>query len=273
MEIDINELRKRSLFVATPMYGGNCTGFFTKSITDLAIRCNTLGIPFKFFTLMNESLIARARNYCTDEFLRSECSHMMFIDADICFHYDDVLALLWLAEENSDKDIICGAYPKKNISWEKVKKAVDKGLADENPSALSQYTGDYVFNVSEAGNYSLDAPIPVSEAGTGFMLIKKSVFETFDKNHPELLYYPDHKRNENFDGKRQIMAYFMDQIYEGRHLSEDYMFCKMARDLGLKVWICPWMSLHHIGTYMFEGNLVKTLQAGLAATLDPNDKI
>jgi len=36
VKIAIEELRKRKIFVATPMYGGMCCGMYTKSTADLA---------------------------------------------------------------------------------------------------------------------------------------------------------------------------------------------------------------------------------------------
>ena len=83
INIPIEELQKRSLFIATPMYGGQCAGMYTKSVNDLASLCMHYKINAKFYYLFNESLITRARNYCCDEFLRSDCTHMIFIDSDI----------------------------------------------------------------------------------------------------------------------------------------------------------------------------------------------
>ena len=131
ISISIEELRKRSIFVATPMYSGVCTGHYSKSCTDLGILSTKYGVNVNFFYLFNESLITRARNYLVDEFLRSGYSHMMFIDADIGFDPNDVLALAAVADENSNKDIVCGPYPKKTIAWEKIVKAVNKGVADQ----------------------------------------------------------------------------------------------------------------------------------------------
>ena len=36
LEIELSELRKRKIFVATPMYGGQCHGMYTKSTAELA---------------------------------------------------------------------------------------------------------------------------------------------------------------------------------------------------------------------------------------------
>ncbi len=77
IKVEISELQKRKLFVATPMYGGACAGMFTRSIADLSAVCAKYQIPLQLYFLFNESLITRARNYCVDEFMRSEATHLM----------------------------------------------------------------------------------------------------------------------------------------------------------------------------------------------------
>ena len=83
IQIELAELRKKKIFVATPMYGGMCHGMYTKASCDLAKISQAYEMDVKMFYLFNESLITRARNYCVDEFLRSDYTHMMFIDSDI----------------------------------------------------------------------------------------------------------------------------------------------------------------------------------------------
>ena len=277
IEISIEKLRKRKIFVATPMYGGMCGGQYCKSSVDLAKLCSSYGIEIEFFYLFNESLITRARNYCVDEFLRhKDYTHLMFIDSDIGFSPDSVLTLAAIAEPGTDKQIVCGPYPKKCISWEKVKVAVDKGFADENPQALSEYVGDYVFNpASESRTIPIDEPCEVMEGGTGFMMIQRSAFEQYEKAYPEFHYLPDHVRSEHFDGTREIMAYF-DCVIDPkskRYLSEDYMFCQWAREAGIKVWMAPWIKLTHMGSYTFGGSLEALASCDVSATADPNEKL
>ena len=275
--IPIEELRKRKIFVATPMYGGMCSGQYCKSTADLAKLCQHHGVDIEFFYLFNESLIPRARNYCVDEFLRHEqFTHLMFIDADIGFNPDDVLTLAAIAEPGTDKQIVCGPYPKKCIAWEKIKVAVDKGFADENPQALAEYVGDYVFNpASESRTIAIDKPCEVMEGGTGFMMIQRSAFEQYEKAYPEFHYLPDHVRSEHFDGTREIMAYF-DCVIDPkskRYLSEDYMFCQWARDADIKVWMAPWIRLTHMGSYTFGGSLEALARCDVSATADPSEKL
>ena len=278
ISIDVGELRKRKILVTTPMYGGMCGGQYTKSTADLAKLAMQYQMTIDFFYLFNESLITRARNYCADEFLRNEqYTHLMFIDSDIGFDPHDVLSLAALADPESDKDILCGPYPKKTISWEKIKLAVDKGFADENPQSLGKYVGDFVFNpVQGATEIAIEEPCEVMEGGTGFMMIQRKTFEKYAEAYPELMYVPDHVRSEHFDGTREIMCYF-DALIDPkskRYLSEDYMFCQWAREIGLKVWMCPWMQLGHTGTYTFAGSLADLANIGAAATADPqNEKL
>jgi hypothetical protein len=113
----------------------------------------------------------------------------------------------------------------------------------------------------------------VLEGGTGFMMVQRSAFERYAKAYPEFSYKPDHIRTKNFDGTREIMAYFDCVICPDtkRYLSEDYMFCQWARKAGIKVWMCPWMKLSHMGSYMFGGSLVDLAQIGAAATANPNE--
>jgi len=277
ISIDIESLRKRKILVCTPMYGGMCTGQYARSSIELGRACQQYGIEIEFFYLFNESLITRARNYCVDEFMRNEkYTHLMFIDSDIGFNPQDVLALAVIAEPDSDKDIVCGPYPKKTIAWEKIKQAVDRGFADENPNALNNYVGDYVFNpVRTSNQIRLDQPVEVLEGGTGFMMIQRHAFEKYAAAYPEFKYLPDHIRTKHFDGTREITAFF-DCVIEPqsrRYLSEDYMFCQWSRHIGLKVWLCPWMKLQHLGYYTFGGSLMDLATIGAAATADPSQKL
>jgi hypothetical protein len=307
-EIDIGELRKRKIMVGTPMYGGQCGGQYAKSCIDLQHLAKLYDMDVTFFFLYNESLITRARNYLADEFVRSKYTHLMFIDSDIGFDPNDVIELAARADPNSDKDIICAPYPKKVIAWEKIKRAVDKGFADKNPNDLERYVGDFVFNPVSGGEIPIFEPVEVLESGTGMMMIQRSVFESMSQEYPQLKYRPDHVRTDHFDGSREIYAYFdaliddknanvvaelkalkkvnpnasFDDIiafmsdknhglareYSNRYLSEDYMFCQWARNIGKKVWLCPWMKTTHMGSYMFGGSLVDLAQLGVAATAD-----
>jgi hypothetical protein len=259
IQVKIDELRKKKLFIATPMYGGMAHGLYMKACLDLQNVMNKYGVETKFSFLFNESLITRARNYLVDEFLRSGYTHMLFIDADVHFNAQDVVALLAL-----DKDVIGGPYPKKTINWKNVAEAARKH-PDLPVKDLEKLVGEYVFNVVKGTkNFSVTEPLEVMEIGTGYMMIKREVFDKMKEAYPTIHYKPDHVGQANFDGTRYIQAYFdtvidtKDSIIGGgsdRYLSEDYMFCQMWRKIGGQIFLCPWMRTQHIGTYAFTGDM------------------
>ena len=269
IELNLEQLRNKKLFIATPMYGGQCHGVYSKSVADLMAMCTRYGIEARLFYIFNESLITRARNYCTDEFVRSNYDYLIFIDSDIHFEPQDVLVMAHFAANNAEMEIVCGPYPKKAISWEKIKVAVDRGYADKDPQQLEEFVGDYVFNPADGiTNFRIDEPVEVKEGGTGFMLISRSALQKFDREFPQQKYKPDHVRTKNFDGSREIMAYF-DCIIDPdskRYLSEDYMFCQWARKAGAKVWLLPWIKLKHAGSYIFGGSLHAIAAIGVSPT-------
>ena len=257
IQVKIDELRKNKLFVATPMYGGMANGLYVKSSLDLQAVMSRYGVETKFSFLFNESLITRARNYLVDEFLRSDCTHLLFIDSDI--HYDprDVIALMAL-----DKDVIGAPYPKKSINWGNIAAAARKH-PNLDPKELETLVGEYVFNVVKGtSQFQVTEPLEVMEIGTGFMMVKREVFGKYAEAYPEYRYKPDHVGQANFDGSRYIQAYF-DTVIDPeseRYLSEDYMFCQWWRKIGGQIYLCPWMKTQHIGTYAFSGNMPKVAE-------------
>ena len=235
------------------MYGGQCFGFYAQGLLQAQQILPQNGLSVSFSFLFNESLIQRARNLLAHQFMQSQATHMMFIDADIRFNPHDIVHMV-----KADKDIICGIYPKKEINWDSVRAAMDAGVPNEN---LKHHTGAFVVNLV---GYETQVTVPMNEpleiwnGGTGFMLIKREVFEGMKDKLPSYL-------NNVLDMKNPangetITEYFATLIEPETNilLSEDYYFCKKAREMGYKVWAAPWVQLAHVGTYAFEGTLLQT---------------
>ena len=243
--------KKGNIFVATPMYGGQCTGYYTQSMLTLGPVLNQNGYDMAYSAMFNESLIQRGRNALAHGFMqRPECTHLMFIDADIKFNPQDIIKML-----EADKDIICGIYPKKEINWVEVEKAVKDGVPTDR---LKTRTASVVVNLKDyAGSVTVPVsePVEIFNGGTGFMLIKRSTFETMksvvNSYNNDVLFLDGGISND------RIIEYFACAIEPGteRLLSEDYFFCWKAREAGLKVWAAPWAQLGHFGSYLFEGGL------------------
>lgn len=224
MQLEINErdLRLRSLFIALPMYGGKNDFLMAEGLAQLTAVLTKLQINYSIYILANESLITRARNYATDQFLRSGMTHMLFIDSDIGFHPKSVIQMLALSDPMSDYDVLCGPYPKKHIAWNQVAKALlEKKITNPKPATYEAFAGEFVFNVKnrtdgQKVDIDLTRPFEVAEGATGFMLIQRKVFERFADQLPELYYNPDHLQGmDGFDGKRSIMRYFDCEVERG----------------------------------------------------------
>ena len=242
------------LFVATPMYGGMCTGMYSSALMQLVGACGQNNIQMYFSFMMNESLITRARNSMAYDFIKSDATHMMFIDADIAFNPVDIPRMV-----KADKDIICGLYPKKEINWVQVTEAVKAGVP---PNELHNHTGAFVVNLphgeqTKSGN--INEPMEIANGGTGFMLIKRNVFDHLADKVPSYTNDMYHAVDTVREVKI-IKEYFATSIDEesNRLLSEDYHFCKIAREAGFKVYSAPWAQFGHTGTYTFSGQLPRS---------------
>ena len=242
---------KPNLFIATPMYGGLCYGNYMESMLSLQANLIAKDMDAYFSFLYNESLITRGRNTMVNDFIKSDCTHMVFIDADIHFNPHDLFKMV-----EADVPIICGLYPKKEINWGGVAFAIEKKVPQDQ---LKYFTGEYVVNmVGDATEQlvPLDKPFEIKHGGTGFMVIKREVFEKLKDKCPKYVHnMVDTNDNSNFGD--EITEYFATSIDESKKLlSEDYHFCKLARDNDIKVYGAAWAQLSHTGTYEYSGRLV-----------------
>ena len=223
IQVNIDYLKTTRVHICMPCYGGQLTESTFMSYIKWANVARQLGLDWTVETMTNESLISRARNTLTAKFLHTkESTHLMFIDADIGWEPWHLLVML-----NHDKDVVGGLYPMKSLP---VKWCVN-GIpdADQNdPSGL----------------------IEVTKTGTGFLLMKRHVFEKLNA-HPAV------KSFTNDIGLDPVLnpymkTYFDTAVRENRYYSEDWTFCENWRDIGGQVFVDKRVLLKHTGTYVFD---------------------
>jgi len=242
------EQTRPSLMIATPMYGGMCTGNYVSGLLNTLFKMRSVGVPVYWAQITNESLITRARNELVRLFLEKGFDYLMFIDADISYDGQAVATLM-----AADRDIACGIYPKKEVDWKQVGKAAKAGK--EN---LQDYGGAFVFNMAgQMQESDSDGMIEVRHGGTGFMLIKRKVFEDLIPHVPTYR-VSTHKENGEYI-KPLTHEFFATSIDEtGALLSEDYHFCDLWRKHGGKIYANPFIKLEHVGTYVYGGDVIKS---------------
>lgn len=249
-EIKVKPVEKRpSIMIATPMYGGMCTGAYVQGLLFTVAKMREVGVNVSWCQITNESLITRARNELARVFLESSHDYLMFIDADIGFDGESVLQLM-----AADKDVACGIYPKKEVNWGSVKRAAAEGKND-----IEDYAGAFVFNMI-GGDAETDETgcIQVRHGGTGFMLIKRGVFEFLAPYVPtyRVSSFRDEQGNYVKPLTHEFFATSIDAT--GALLSEDYHFCELVRAHGGEVWANPFIRLTHTGTYIYDGDILKS---------------
>jgi hypothetical protein len=252
------------VFIATPMFGGQCNYMYMISLINVLTKLGQAGIPAMFEVAANESLITKARNILVEGFLRSNATHMLFIDADLGFDGDDIVRMI-----QADKELIGGQYAKKKINWDVVKQTV-LNRPDISGPAINAVVAESTFKpIGDQLSFNINEPVEVESIATGMMLIKREVFERMAAELPDLKIISggsetmDPKTMTRIaDAHREAHAFFDVSIDpETRaYTSEDFTFCNRWRQIGGQVFLAPWTRTVHVGTYEYVCDLAAVAQ-------------
>jgi hypothetical protein len=159
-----------------------------------------------------------ARNSAACDFMNSDCTHILFIDADIVFTANHVKLLLC-----NDVDVVGGLYPKK-------------------AEGQIQWVCNSLPHRPEADERGL---LPLKHIGTGFLMVKREVLQKMlDTYRDEMSYLEAEIDTQRWD-------FFPMRIIDNRYISEDWFFCDRARALGYTVYGDTKVILRHLGTVQF----------------------
>lgn len=214
------------LLIATHTHG-YVTPAYAQSLAMATAYLAANGVPH-VPVLFEDSLVDRGRDRAAAACLEGDWTHLLFIDADIDFKPTDIVRLL-----AADKDVAVGAYRKKN---------------ERNEFAIS-FLPEATEQLEQCPDTGL---VKIARAGTGFMLIKRAVFERLRDAMPEL-HYVDHSPRT---GPREMVAYFEHVVRDGLRWSEDYTFCERWRALGGDIWMDAEIKLGHWGPFVWRGSIM-----------------
>lgn len=251
--------------IATPCYGGMLCLNYVLSVLDLERACLQAGAPLNFHLRRGDSLVTRARNDCVAHFLSNpRFTHLFFIDSDIGFAPEAAFRLLL-----ADRDVAAGVYPLKREDWPPG--GVPEGTTRARFDALY---ARYTVNSGKPGDVGVDLAIDadgfmqVREAPTGFMCIKRQVFDRLIAAYPELHYVPDWPKGTYPEGG--VHYRFFDVMVDPesrRYLSEDYGFCRLWEKLGGAVYVDATSNLTHQGERLYSGDFGATLRTALPSAV------
>ena len=258
--LDPAELRQFFPVVVSPSHDGKFFQNYVTSLLNFVIESERAGMRTQVLFHQGESLVTRARNNCVAQFLANpEWTHLFWIDADIGFSAQAAFRLLL-----SGYDIAAGVYPLKRENWPA--EGVPEGTTQQQFEAtFTRYTVN--AKASEVTSkveleVQPDGFMKMTEAPTGFMVIKRAVFERLMASYPDLNYVPD-SIGETDKGLHYRFFDVMVDPQTRRYLSEDYGFCRLWSGLGESIYIDANSNLSHQGAKMYRGDFANSLLTSL----------
>jgi len=203
---------------------------YTSSIQEGRLALERSGVPTAYLLLSGNCHVDDARNAVVREFLDSDCTDLVFIDADVSFEPDALIALCGF-----DVDLCGGVYPYRAHDRE--------GLP--------------VRMMSHAVTPRDDGLFEVEGLPTGFMRIRRVVLETLTRPAKKFV-TRDHRR---------IPTLFERAFTKGGRLSGDLNFCAKWRAAGGRAWAAPELRLGHVATDVVTDSLAAHLRRRDGSTI------
>ena len=233
---------KSKTFIALPVYG--IDPFHVQCLLALQADKRLNGeIHFE----VGDSSPSRVRNNLVQRFLERDCDELLFIDSDIIFTPDQVFEIC------ARKELVVGGFY----------------MAKQDGGVKP------IFNAFEPGQQPPmrdDGMLEVRYMGTGFLRIKRAVFDILIKRFgPELSFQRDESPIPTLN-----YAFFQEKVYRyptgfSRFLTEDWYFCQLCQDAGISVWgdMRENMCLGHRGSVQFPLQSQRATLFGPAPTPAP----
>lgn len=216
----------KKIFVAIPAYTGQITVETAHCLmTELYVAFDRkIGLQAQF-TPYNP-MIHYVRNAQCRLFLESDCTDMIFLDSDVGFPPGTLCDLAAYPV-----DIVGAIYPHRG-----------------EPLG---FPIRYIPERTELSGVQFDGCskplLEVQGLPAGCMRISRHALEVIAAKYPQNFY-------DDMTGIRTY-SYFEFARERGCFNGEDWHFCEMARDAGIKIWCDPEIEMTHTGTKIYKGNL------------------
>lgn len=217
----------KKIFIGTPAYDGKVHVQYAMSLLDTDQLLRMQGFEVLVRMPVGGSLLVADRNRLIQMFWESGADYLLCVDSDLGW---DPRAVLRLIE--SKKDFSGGVYPTRNGKGFTFRPCLEPDerivMCPETKLLKMEY-------------------IPA-----GFMLIKREVIGRLRDKYPELYYSPKDPRS---DGE-SAFCFFDTEVWQGEFWGEDYVFCRRVREIGVDIWVDPFIEFNHAGVC---GALIETL--------------
>jgi len=196
----------------------------------LARSREALQVPSSLLILAGNCHVDDSRNAIVRDFLESDCTELVFLDADVSFEPSDLAQLC-----SRDVDIVGGVYPYRR-----------DGQGETMPVRL-------MSGAEPVGGLREVLGLP-----TGFMKIKRSVFEKMAPTRPW------------FYARTDPTILFFDRPCPGEdHIrwGGDIDFCNRWREMGGKLYADEELRLGHVAKTIVRDSLAASIRRATGTTL------
>jgi hypothetical protein len=224
LEIDLVGLKP---MIGMPIYR-DMSAYTAKSLALTIATLTKIGVDWALEMEIGSALVHHARSKIANTFLKSDSSHLFWIDADMVWQPNDMTRLLALTK--GDMDCISVGYTEKN---------------DNHLFQVELDTKDGQITTNEFGC------LPIKAAGLGFTIMSRSLVQALaDISEP----------SKFFDRCEEMVYIFRTENVEGKAGGEDILMFKDIRKLGFQPWLDPTVNLGHVGTKVFNGCVSDVLE-------------
>lgn len=220
-----------AVFIATPTYDGWVSFEYSASMLETGAYLALAGIGVLHGVAPGNPFLDTARNELVAQFLKSEATDLLFIDADVGWDAKMLTRVLCYPQE-----IVGGLVPKRHHTKDD----------DFHENALT-------------GNMSPEGLFQTLELPTAFMRIKRSAFAKLRKPYfkigPNVEVLLAGLRQAaagelSVEGAQEILAKYSKDIDHG----EDIHFCRRWCETGEFLWVDSDITFTHRGGKVWNGN-------------------
>lgn len=225
------------VMIGMPVGSGHTPWLTTTSLINTLRACDKAGVKVKLEGPIGCSVVPWARSLIVEEFLKSDFTHLFWIDSDIAWAPDDFFRLVGFA---GVLEIVGATYPLK-------KEPVDFLVNHLKP-------GTTEYEVNGLGC------VKIASMGIGFTIFQRKVIEKIAANTP---YVRDRMNGTRYRDIFRIDRTQRAEAEEPGPRGEDIAFFDDARAAGFDVWLDPSIQIGHVGTKVYRGSPIDAL--GLTA--------
>jgi hypothetical protein len=227
----------RSFLIATPAYGGMLSMTYFNGIISLS-STRIEGWQKSIKVTANESLIQRIRQYFAKFAMEFNYDKLLFIDADIGFTGEDVKKLIL-----QDKPVVGGTYATKKLPPRLNFNPLPEHDLKDIPNFQSFEGMKKLYEKYGVGGGLLE----VMHVPTGFLCIDVNVLRELEK------YVPSYSGiGYGSDQFERIPEFFPVRIKDGRFESEDWAFCSLCREHGIKIYLDTEVVVSHTANIVID---------------------